>query len=118
MIGGLGRQLGGSNHSQKKPQTIRGINDLDERLKPSFVKPPKFLLNAQSTAGQAQAGFIVDATGRARLPRIVSSTEDVFGYAAVQAVSTWRFEPPKVGGKPAAVRVRVPFNFNADSAPK
>ena len=32
--------------------------------------------------------------------------------AAVQAAAAWWFEPPKVGGKPAIVRVRVPFKFS------
>lgn len=103
---------------KRKSKFIHAARDVDDELQATFRIPPRIPLNAASATGQAEIAFIVDATGRARLPRIVSSTEDVFGYAAVQAVSTWRFEPPKVGGKPAAVRVRVPFNFNADSAPK
>ncbi|MBP7140648.1 MAG: TonB family protein [Opitutaceae bacterium] len=98
---------------KKKPQSIHGADDLDDKLRPSFRKPPLFPLNAKSDTGRANVEFIIDETGRARLPRIVSASEDVFGYAAVQAASTWRFEPPKVGGKPAAVRVRVPFNFTS-----
>ena len=114
LVGTEGREL--LRREKKKPQTIRGASDLDEKLKPSFTKPPNFPLNAKSATGEAMVEFLVDETGRARLPRIVRATEEAFGYAAVQAVSTWRFEPPKVGGKSAVVRARVPFNFNADKS--
>lgn len=111
LVGNEGTNL--LRREKKKPQSIHGAVDLDDKLRPSFRKPPLFPLNAKSDTGQASVEFILDETGRARLPRIVSASEDVFGYAAVQAVSSWRFDPPKVGGKPAAVRVRVPFNFTA-----
>ena len=45
------------------------------------------------------------------MPRVVSATEEGFGYAAVQAVSAWWFEPPLMGGKPVVVRVQIPFKF-------
>jgi hypothetical protein len=51
-----------------------------------------------------------------RLPRIVSATADSFGYAAAQAVVAWQFGPPLVGGKPAVVRVKVPFKFSLNNA--
>ena len=116
LVGTEGMEL--LRREKKKPQSIRSARELDEKLTPSSTKSPKFPLNAKSTTGQAEVEFIIDETGRARLPRIVRATEEVFGYAAMQAVSTWRFEPPKVGGKSAAVRVRVPFNFNADKPAK
>ena len=115
-VGAEGREL--LRREQKKPQSIRGAGDLDEGLKPFYRSAPRFPLNAKSTTGQAEVEFIVDETGRVRLPRIVSATEEVFGYAAVHAVAAWSFKPPKVGGKSAAVRVRAPFNFNANKSPK
>jgi outer membrane biosynthesis protein TonB len=42
----------------------------------------------------------------------MSASEPAFGYAAIQAVAFWRFEPPLAKGKPVVVRARVPFNFN------
>lgn len=51
------------------------------------------------------------------LPRMVSASAPAFGYAAVQTVATWRFEPPTSGGKPVMARARVPFTFKA-SAPR
>lgn len=46
-----------------------------------------------------------------RLPRVKSASHEAFGYAAVQAASAWWFEPPRVGGTPAIVRVQIPFKF-------
>ncbi|HRP06759.1 MAG TPA: TonB family protein, partial [Opitutaceae bacterium] len=111
LVGDEGTNL--LRREKKKPQSIHGADDLDDKLRPSFRKPPFFPLNAKSDTGRAAVEFILDETGRARLARVVSASEDVFGYAAVQAVSSWRFDPPMVGGKPAAVRVRVPFSFVA-----
>ncbi|MBP8256782.1 MAG: TonB family protein [Opitutaceae bacterium] len=111
LVGNEGTNL--IRREKKKPQSIHGPDDLDDALKVSFRMPPIFPLNAKSDKGKAVVEFILDETGRARLPRIVNSSEDVFGYAAVQAVSTWRFAAPMVGGKPAAVRVRAPFAFEA-----
>lgn len=59
---------------------------------------------------------IVDGEGYVRLPKIVSATDPAFGYAAVQAISQWRFEAPKVHGKATPVRVRAPFEFNGAKA--
>ena len=63
--------------------------------------------------GEAQVEFLVDEQGHAHLPRIAGASDPAFGYAAVQAVSQWLFEPPKAGGKAAVVRVVEPFEFDA-----
>jgi len=60
------------------------------------------------TTGEAVIEVLVDEDGHAWLPRIVSATDEAFGYAAVQAAAWW-FEPPMAGGKPVVVRARVPF---------
>jgi TonB family protein len=62
---------------------------------------------------------LVDEEGRARLPRVVSATDPAFGYAAVQAVSTWWFEPPRAAGKTVVARAQIPFRFGpkAPSSP-
>lgn len=61
--------------------------------------------------GSAVVEFLIDEEGTVRLPRVLSSTELEFGYAAVQAVSGWRFEPPKSGGKPVVTRATLTFDF-------
>ena len=98
---------------EKSPEKIIPANQLDERPKPLSARPPVYpttLLQA-GQPGSAQIEFIIDEDGDAQLPRIISSTEPAFGYAAIQAVATWRFAPPLKGGKRVATRVQVPVSF-------
>lgn len=102
---------------KSSPESIVGGPQLDTPLRPIANPVPRAPLSLTGTTGTALVEFLVDETGRARLPRIASATEPGFGYAAVQAVADWRFEPPLVAGKPAVVRVRAPFNFAPSNAP-
>lgn len=99
---------------EKKPGSIVTLEALDEPLKPTSRRPPVYptALRGSGQAGEAVIEFFVDKNGDAQLPRIVSSTAPGFGFAAVQAVATWRFEPPKRGGKPVVVRTRIPVIFS------
>jgi len=99
---------------EKKPESILSLRDLDAKLKPLSRRPPRFPLSvkAEVTKGEAVIEFLIDEDGRVRLPRIVSASEEAFGYAAVQGVATWRFEPPSRGGRPVVVRVQVPISFD------
>ncbi len=105
---------------EKKPETILNARDLDAKLVATSRRAPRFPLTVKpgTTKGEALVEFLIDEEGRVRLPRIVSASEVPFGYAAVQGVAAWRFEPPTRGGRPAVVRVRVPITFVApESAP-
>jgi TonB family protein len=99
---------------KKHPEQIVGGSGLDEPLASISRRVPQFplmLKRAGVTQGEALVECVIDKEGRACLPWVVSSSAPEFGYAAVQAVNTWLFSPPKSAGKPAAVRVRVPFVF-------
>jgi TonB family protein len=103
----------------REPAAILTMKDLDRPLKPLSRRPPLYP-SALETAGQpgsAVIEFFVDERGDAQLPRIVSSTAPEFGYAAVQAVATWRFEPPRKGGKAVVTRVQITIDFDM-RAPK
>lgn len=98
---------------EKKPGEIFSFKDLDHPCKPLSRRPPVYptkLLKAGLT-GEAMIEFFIAPNGDAELPNIISSSAPEFGYAAVQAVATWRFEPPLKGGKPVTVRVRIPMEF-------
>jgi TonB family protein len=62
-------------------------------------------------SGQAVIEFVIDRDGRARLPRIVSASDEQFGWAAATAVSQWVFDMPRRNGQPVDVRVKIPFQF-------
>lgn len=97
---------------RKQPERILNGAQLDGKLRSVAARPPLFPRSiAQHVGGRAEIEFIVDEEGRVVLPRIVSASAPEFGYAAMQATATWRFEPPTSGGKPALARARVPFEF-------
>jgi TonB family protein len=101
---------------KKKPETIVEADRLDAPLKPLSRKAPVFPVAppAEVDHGEAVIELLVDESGRARLPRIISATDLAFGYAAAQAVAQWLFEAPKCGGKATVARLRVPFEFKRE----
>lgn len=102
---------------QKHPERILRPGQLDGKLIPVLTRLPRLPAAQESNSGgQAVIEIVVDREGRAVLPRIVSASTPELGYAAVQAVATWRFEPPLSQGKPAMTRAQVPFTFKASAA--
>lgn len=88
--------------------------ELDAPPQPLSRRPPVYplaLRNAGQT-GEAVIEFYIDAEGDAQLPRVVSASAPEFGYAAAQAVATWRFTPPRKGGKPAITRAEITVGFS------
>jgi TonB family protein len=69
-------------------------------------------------SGEATIEFVVDGNGKVQLPRIVSSTQWEFGWAAATALLRSEFTPPRKGGEPAATRMRIPVMFAASPKPK
>jgi len=98
---------------KKNPEKILSPDRLDQPIKPVRRRAPVYpsALLAAGRKGEAVIEFFIDEKGRARLPAIVSATAPEFGYAAAQAIASWSFEPPRKGGKPAVVRVRIPLDF-------
>jgi len=95
---------------------IGGAKGLDEKLTSLYRVSPNYpaaLMADGAPAGRAEIEFIIDRTGRARLPRIVSASRDEFGWSAATAVAQWVFKPPHRGGAPVDVRVKIPFEFAA-----
>jgi TonB family protein len=102
----LVRALGGGE--------IGGAKGLDEKITPIYrVAPayPQGLKAGEKPAGRAEIEFIIDREGRARLPRIVSATQEEFGWAAATAVAQWVFAAPRRAGEPVDVKVRIPITF-------
>ncbi len=98
---------------KRRPSAIVRADALDAPLEPVSRRPPIHPIGLRETApeGRATIEFLVDKTGVVRLPRVVSATDPAFGYAAVQCVQYWRFQPPLSGGKPVVTRARVPIVF-------
>jgi TonB family protein len=97
----------------KRPETLVSAATLDHPLHPLSTRGPVF---PSSQYGKAQHGsalidVVIDEEGRARIPRVISATDPAFAYAAIQAVASWRFEKPTVGGKSVTTQAEVPFEF-------
>lgn len=91
--------------------TARGLDVPLEVVWRGFTAYPESLRDSKPD-GNAEIEFVIDRDGRARLPRVVSATRPEFGWAAATAVSQWVFAPPRRGGEPTEVRVRVPLRFS------
>ena len=104
---------------KKQPDNIVGARMLDVPPKPISRRPPVFPrgLEKTVTSGEAVIECLIDERGRVRLPRIAQASDPAFGYAAVQAVASWWFEPPRKDGKPVVTRVQIPFAFKQESLP-
>ncbi len=87
---------------------------LDRPLAPLWRIPPVYpaALLAEKPKGEAVIEFIIDRTGRARLPQAVSATHETFGWAAATAISQWVFEAPLRNGEAVDVRVSIPVSFS------
>jgi TonB family protein len=101
---------------EKQPQDIVPATKLDAPPKPLSRRAPVYPQKEsfEQVAGEVVIAVVIDEEGKVRLPQIVSATQPEFGYAAVQAVAVWRFEPPKQGGKAVMTRVNIPFAFTPE----
>lgn len=98
---------------KNKPEKIVAWADLDRAPKPIWQHAPVYptALHEKGEPGRALIEFYVDENGDAQLPGVVEASAPEFGYAAAQAVATWRFEAPLKDGKPVCTRIRVPLEF-------
>lgn len=55
--------------------------------------------------------FYIDEEGRPRMPVVVQSDDEALNFAAIEAISHWRFAPPLRQGAPVMVRARQSFRF-------
>lgn len=79
--------------------------------------PPQYPTRARSQGqtGKVTLSFIVDLDGSVQDVHVVeASPPGVFDAAAIEAVSSWRFEPGQNAGSPVAVRVRQTLRFELE----
>lgn len=71
-------------------------------------------LASKKIPGEVSVVFYIDEDGKVRMPRLVSETAAEFGDAALAAVSTWRYEVPRVKGQPSVVSESWTFQFKSN----
>jgi TonB family protein len=103
---------------EAKPGLIHRISELDARPHPRTMWAPLYpsALISSSVLGNSVVECLIDEKGAVCLPRVVSASQPEFGYAAVQAIGSWTFDPPTIHGQPVVARVRVPFKFKPKAA--
>jgi TonB family protein len=100
---------------RKSDPAICSQAELDQRPKALRQEAPVYprAMKDDGLTGQAEIEFVVTAEGKVMFPRIVSATQEDFGWAAAAAVAQWRFEPPTRNGHKVDARLTVPVLFDA-----
>ena len=71
------------------------------------------LLRQAGVQGRVVLEAVVDTTGRVLVSsiRVIAATNPGFVVPARQALIAALFRPARLGGKPVAIRVRIPYDF-------
>lgn len=91
-------------------ELVASSKDLDTPLK--FLSASRPVVGGISEPTAIVVDFYVDETGMPRMPMVAKGDNALAATAAVEAVKTWRFEPPMRRGHPVIVRVRQRIEFN------
>lgn len=75
-------------------------------------------LRGRAVKGYAIVSFVIDATGRVRVPAVTGASETEFGQAVLVAVRQWRFAPPQHEGRAVHVLVERSFSFGGGLRPR
>lgn len=59
-------------------------------------------------------GGVVDAEGRPQAPRLLTPSYPVLGFAAMDALRAWRYEPARQDGEPVPVAYSLTVNFEIE----
>lgn len=102
-------------------QLVRRICAPDELDHPlavlqTVVPPnPGLAANSSHSSGSTVLDFYVDEKGHARMPVVMTATNQSYAEAAVNALNQWKFFSPTRQGQPVAVRVQQEFIFPSSS---
>ena len=100
---------------RKTKPAIYNITEIDQRPKALSQDAPVYprAMKDDGLTGQAEIEFVITSEGKVLFPRIVSATQEDFGWAAAIAVAQWRFQPPTKNGHKVDARMTVPILFDA-----
>ena len=96
------------------PPTLAQLADVAKQLHRTHYVSPSYpqLALTQHIAGEVTVQYVVDKSGRPRSLQVVSAKPaGVFNRAAMDAIRSWRYAPPKFHGEPVSVPVRTMIRF-------
>jgi TonB family protein len=96
-----------------------GLNSLDQKPELLHVSAPIYpkAWMDEGRTGAVTVSFFIDEQGRARMPAVLSSTDDMLAGSAIAAVKEWRFLPPLHRGQPVLVQAEQVFVFQPGKKP-
>lgn len=97
-----------------RPRTLKELDRIPTPItatRPYFAKAPVVPGAAKPAATDVTVEFYIDETGAVRMPSVLESSDPDLSASAVEAVRSWRFEPPTVKGRPVLVRAQQTFHF-------
>lgn len=82
--------------------SARTLGELDRLPRATAASSPPVLLDqaGKRVEGRVLVKFYIDENGRPRFPQVVSEDNAALGWAALDAVAHWQFEPPLHAGAP------------------
>lgn len=100
----------GDNAWQYTPTRPSALDALPHRVSGAA---PAYAINAEKDGvrGRVQVRFYIDENGTVRLPAITTPAHPYLAERAVEAVRTWKFDPPTSHGRPALVVAQQDFEF-------
>jgi protein TonB len=96
---------------------IYSLKEVDQLPAPISQTGPVYprTLRTQRLEGTVDVGFVITSKGTTQDPHAVSSTNEGFEQAAIDAVKKWRFKPATKDGKPVNTKVLVTVTFSLKS---
>jgi TonB family protein len=82
-------------------------DELDEEPTRVAGEQPVTASGRATPAGAVTLSFVIDETGRVRVPVVTGASDPALGEAALAAVEEWRFSPPRQRGQPVLVEARA-----------
>ena len=71
-------------------------------------------LREERIQGMVKVEIVIDEHGKVAETKVLSSSHESLGTAAVEAIGQWRFEPARRGGEPVAVFYVLTVDFRLD----
>lgn len=111
--------------AQPKVRTTAPASGSDTLSMKELDSPPKALarkspaypagLRAAGIEGRVVVSLVIDKTGVVREAKVEKSTHQDFEMAALEAVTQWKFEPGRKGGRQVNTRVSQMLEFKTGS---
>lgn len=102
----------GANGAGGSPEAV-SLSELDAPLRAVSRVPPRYPEELQrgGVGGTVSVRFLVDQTGRVRLPHVVAADAPELAPLALAALESWRFDPPRRHGLPVVISAQQAFVF-------